>query len=68
MREAATFDLMNEKPKTSLAAVFDVILHAARIPKPNESEAAKLTEDVDKAFEIHIPPLKVRKNAYWKIK
>ena len=56
-RDTATFDLMNNELKTSFHALLNVILHAARVPKP---EAAKQPEDASEHFAISIPPMAVR--------
>ena len=61
-RDVATFDLMNIELKTSFHAVLDVILHAARIPKPDQPEAAKQTENASEQFAILIPPMAVSQN------
>ena len=55
---------MNTELKTSFHALLDVTLHAAKIPKPEQPEAAKQTEDAFEKFAIAIPPLEVRKSIY----
>ena len=65
VRDAATFDLMNSRLKTSFHALLEIILHAARFPKPDkpesvkQSDTAKQTEDTPAAVQIAIPPMEV---------
>ena len=61
-RDAATFDLMNSEMKNSFHAVLDVILLAAKIPKPDQPDAAKQTQDASEQFAISIPPMAVSQN------